>query len=137
MSLVKIDWRPSSRKLKHFGIAMAVLCAMASAILYYKGHAYTALGLVVFGVAAGWLGIRNAKPAIYVYWLWMGISLVLGLVVSPIVFMLFYYTVITPIGLFMRLIGRDKLMLKRPANAKTYWVDLSTITDRSRYERQF
>ncbi|MBN1258066.1 MAG: hypothetical protein JXA52_10225, partial [Planctomycetes bacterium] len=71
-----------------------------------------------------------------VYWAWMGFSFVIGNITNFILLTVFYYLVITPIGLLMRLTGRDKLMLKKPQR-DSYWCDVEQITNKSRYERQF
>jgi hypothetical protein len=34
---------------------------------------------------------------------------------------LFFWFIVTPLGLFLRLLGQDALRLKRPSNATTYW----------------
>ena len=47
----------------------------------------------------------------------------------------FFYGMITPMGLTMRLFGRDKLQRKN--KRASYWDDLPRSTDRARYERQF
>ena len=42
-------------------------------------------------------------------------------VVSPILLVLFYFGAVLPIGLVLRLFGKDLLRLKR--NDKTYWIE--------------
>ena len=52
--------------------------------------------------------------------IWFKFGIVLGKVVSPIVMGVIFFLVITPIGIFMRLIGKDLLNLKKTKN-QTYW----------------
>jgi hypothetical protein len=56
---------------------------------------------------------------------WYRLSLRLGFYSSQFigrcVLMLFFIAVITPLGCFLRLAGKDPLQLKRPDRVPTYW----------------
>jgi hypothetical protein len=53
---------------------------------------------------------------------WTGLGLLLFKVVNPLVLGLIYLTTVVPIGLVMRLLGRDLLSLKFDREAQSYWV---------------
>jgi hypothetical protein len=53
---------------------------------------------------------------------WTRLGLILFKVVNPVVLGLIYLTTIVPIGVFMRLTGRDLLDLKLDRQAASYWV---------------
>jgi hypothetical protein len=53
---------------------------------------------------------------------WTGLGLVLFKVVNPVVLGLIYLSTIVPIGLLLRLRGRDLLSLKLDRQAASYWV---------------
>jgi hypothetical protein len=53
---------------------------------------------------------------------WTRLGLLLFKVVNPVVLGLIYLTTIVPIGLLMRLRGRDLLSLKFDRQAPSYWV---------------
>ena len=53
---------------------------------------------------------------------WTRLGLLLFKVVNPVVLGLIYLTTIVPIGLLMRLRGRDLLSLKFDRQAASYWV---------------
>jgi hypothetical protein len=55
--------------------------------------------------------------------LWFKLGLALGSVVSPVVMALVYFTTVVPIGLIMRLMGKDMLRQKFDKNAKSYWIE--------------
>jgi hypothetical protein len=55
--------------------------------------------------------------------LWFKFGLALGAVVAPVVMALVYFTTVVPIGLIMRLMGKDMLRQKLDKNAKTYWIE--------------
>jgi hypothetical protein len=71
--------------------------------------------LVVFGLAApAHLAPLNRA--------WTRLGLVLFKVVNPVVLGVIYLSTIVPIGLTMRLMGRDLLNLKLDRQAASYWV---------------
>jgi hypothetical protein len=55
--------------------------------------------------------------------LWFKLGLALGAVVAPIVITLVYFTTVVPIGLIMRLMGKDMLRQKLDKNTKSYWIE--------------
>ena len=52
---------------------------------------------------------------------WIKFGEILGKFVPPIIMALIYFIIITPIGLLMRLIGKDLLNIKF-SQQKSYWV---------------
>ena len=46
----------------------------------------------------------------------------LGFVVSHVILTLFFFLVITPVGLVARLLGKDFLSLKLDRETQTYWI---------------
>ena len=94
------------------------------------------MALWLAGGAAGFLGLTGTRAAVPVYWLWMGIACVTGSVMSRAVLALLYYGLISPLGLVMRLTGRDPLRRRRP-QAESYWLDVAAPTSPAPYERQF
>jgi hypothetical protein len=54
--------------------------------------------------------------------IWERIGLLLHHIVSPIILAIVYFLVLTPLGLAIRLAGRDALRLRRDTSASTYWI---------------
>ena len=79
------------------------------------------------------LGIFNSKLLTPLNKLWMKFGMFLGLIVSPIVMGIVFFSVVTPIGFFMRIMGKDLLRLKGKKN--TYWIDRDNI--KSSMKKQF
>ncbi len=67
------------------------------------------------------LGLLNSKILTPFNKLWMRIGIFLGAIVSPIVMGIVYFGVITPIGIILKLFGKDVLNLKIDKNKNTYW----------------
>jgi len=96
------------------------------------------LGLIFIfiGIVGGAIGLTGTKLALPLYWVWIGIAFVLGNIMSRVVITLIYYGVITPMSFVARLLGRDKLQLKKRA-VQSYWQDISLPHEPEKYERQF
>ena len=70
------------------------------------------------------LGLINSKILTPLNKLWFKFGLLLGRIVSPVIMAVIFFLVVTPIGLFMRMIGKDLLNLKFNKN-KSYWIEKS------------
>ena len=57
--------------------------------------------------------------------LWFKFGILLGSVIAPVVMTLVYFATVLPIGLIMRLLGKDLLKQKLDKNAKSYWIKRS------------
>jgi len=55
--------------------------------------------------------------------LWFKFGILLGSIIAPIVMALVYFLTVLPMGLVMRLLGKDLLRQKLDKNAKSYWID--------------
>ena len=54
--------------------------------------------------------------------LWAKFGIILGSIIAPIVMGFVFFLVITPIGLVMKIIGKDLLSIKYDKKKETYWV---------------
>jgi hypothetical protein len=54
---------------------------------------------------------------------WLRIGRALHAVVSPAIMALIYYSTVTPIGLLLRLSGKDLLRLRFEPESPTYWIE--------------
>ena len=67
------------------------------------------------------LGLLNSKLLSPFNLVWVKFGELLGRIVAPLVIAIVYFVIVTPIGLFMRLIGKDLLSTKFSKN-KSYWI---------------
>lgn len=103
---------------------------------YAKGGHHPALMWI--GVALIVLGTILPVVLRPIYILWMGFAFTMGFFMTRVILTIFYFVVLTPVGLFFRLIGRDALQRKIDRQASTYWIEKEyPIADRSRYENFF
>lgn len=106
---------------RNFGIVFAVVFVLIAAWPLLSGEP---LRWWSIALAAAILLLAMVKPVLLALpnRLWTRLGILLGKVVSPIALGVLFYGVITPIGLVVRLLGKDPLRLKLDATADTYWI---------------
>jgi hypothetical protein len=129
--------KSSERELRKFGLMVGgVFAALGLLFLWRQKYFYPWLlwpgaGLFV----AGAILPRALK---WIYIAWMSMAFVLGFVMAHVILTLFFFLIITPIGLIARLFGQDFLKLKLDRKAKSYWIPREKhVKSPSSYERQF
>ena len=68
------------------------------------------------------LSLMNSKLLTPLNQLWSGFGLLLGNIVAPIVMGLVFFLVVTPVGIVMRILGKDLIRKKLNKNNKSYWI---------------
>ena len=80
------------------------------------------------------LGIINSKFLTPLKKGWIKLGEILGKFIAPIVMGFIYFVIITPIGILLRLFGKDLLNIKFNTN-KSYWI--KRAKDINTMKRQF
>lgn len=109
------------RILKDFGLLMACAFAIFGAIMLWR-HKFLAPYFVtaafIFTVVAYFR--PQALNRFEVLWLKFGERI--SVVATFIILTLTFYCAVTPVGLLLRLFGKDLLKLKSDPEASTYWI---------------
>ena len=130
--------KPSSRDLNLLALLFLIIPGLIGAyLLLWKGSVN---GYVWIAIGAGLCACRVVPPVFRViYKLWVGFSVILGYFVSRILMTIIFFTVITPTGLIMRIMGKDPMRRRLDSQAQTYWMAKPQETEISieRYEKQF
>ena len=105
---------------KSFGIVFFVIFIIIALWPLLKDENIRVWSIIV-SITFLTLGLLNSKILTPLNKLWMRLGILLGAIVSPIVMGVIYFGVITPIGLIMKLFGKDVLNLKIDTNKNTYW----------------
>ena len=73
-------------------------------------------------VSLVFLIITIIKPNLFTFLnkLWIKFGILLGKIISPIVMGLVFFFVVTPIGIFIKVLKKDVMSLKR--GASSYWI---------------
>jgi len=110
----------SGRELRKFGLVMAGAFGVLGGLAAWRGRA---AGPVLLGVAVAFLLLGLAFPRLLrpVEKAWMAVARAIGVVMTHVILTLFYYLVITPFGIAMRIAGRDPLKLKAAPARESFW----------------
>ena len=105
---------------RSFGILFSILFAIIAFWPIINGNPLR-LWLIPVSVIFLVLGLLNSKLLNPLNVVWVKFGELLGRIIAPIVMAIIYFIIVTPIGLFMRLIGKDLLNIKF-SQANTYWI---------------
>ena len=106
---------------KNFGIVFFIvflLVALYPLINYQEIRTWSILVSIIFL----FLGLINSVILTPLNKLWFIFGIFLGKIISPLIMGIIFFFVVTPIGLLMRLFGKDILNLKYNKN-NTYWIE--------------
>ena len=129
--------KSGKKELRQFGVTLAVVLCVIGCWLWWKESQWQVYLFIAAGVlllpAVVFPGLL--KPF---HRLWMTLGLCMGWLVTGVLMIVLFYLVVTPIGLLMRLRGRDPLKQSFDREAGSYWIprDRATV-DKKDYERQF
>ena len=139
MPLIDINWNPNRRDIRSFGlIGLVVLTAVSLVLFFLKGFSFK-VSLIIFflGLFIFLSSIISFKLTKLIYLSLTFLTFPIGLFISFLLMSIFYFGLITPLGIFFRLIGRDALNRKFEPDMKSYWIERKKITDIKRYFHQF
>ena len=109
------------------------------AVVLYGHYAAQIAALIVVSVTAviGLAGLVAPPVVRPVYVVWMALAFPIGWTVSHLMMAVVFYLVVTPIGIIMRMCGRDPMRRRIDRSAKSYWVRRPSTTNIKHYFRQF
>ena len=146
-NLVELNWRPDDRTLRQFGfIALAGFGLLGGLAWAERGMFGFGLGTArapVAGLFAALALISLAFSLVFPRGNWpiyvglSAIALPIGFVLSYLIMGTLFYAIIAPIGLLLRLFGKDPMNRGFLRAAPTYWVDARPPRPKESYFRQF
>jgi hypothetical protein len=125
------------REVRRFGYLFAVVLSIIALYTLYRGSLQWPwfLGAAMVFLVAGLAAYPLLRP---VYLGWMKFAFVLGWINTRILLGLMFFLVFTPIGVVLRLTGKDLLDQKIDRSAKSYWIKRERKEfDPERYKRLF
>ena len=141
MAIVTIDWHPDARHLRRWAIFTAIaLGAVGALFRFVDWGAFAAArpiapflwGFGAYALVTAGTGTRAGLPA---YWAWMAFAWAVGTALGTVALGAVFYGVVTPMGLLARMVGRDRLELRREPGTRSMWRPLPA--HRHDPERQF
>lgn len=106
---------------KSFGIVFAIVFFLIALWPIIKSDDIRIWSLIV-SIIFLILGIMNSSILTPLNKIWFRFGIFLGNLIAPVVMGIIFFFVVTPIGLIMRLLGRDLIKLKKN-NENSYWTE--------------
>tara|TARA_B100000575_G_C22928015_1_gene537935 strand:- start:166 stop:543 length:378 start_codon:yes stop_codon:yes gene_type:complete len=78
------------------------------------------------------LGILNSKILAPLNKGWVKFGELLGRIIAPFVMFLVFFIILTPIGIILKMFGKDLLKIKKNRLTKSYWIHRKNITSMNR-----
>jgi len=107
--------------LRKFGLMVGGAFLLLGGWLLFR-HKVAAPYFLALGLLLAASGLVAPRALKIVYIAWMSLALTMGLFISTLILTLFYFLVVTPLGLTGRLFGKDFLAENLNPNAKSYWL---------------
>ena len=137
MTVGTMDRGPSERELRWFGVLVFVVFAAVGGVVLWRLESSRA-AQVLWSVGGAFALIYYASRPLLrpLHASWMRLTSPLAWAVSHLVLAVIYFGIITPIGVVMRLFGRDKLERRFEPATDSYWIARESGEDTARYLRQ-
>jgi len=145
--MLQINLKPSTKQLRQFGyIAVVALSIIATLAYLKKGLLGIDFGestplvagfLLGTGLLLGLFSILAPGLNRYPFLALTFITYPIGFCLSYVIMIFLFYGVITPVGLILRLVGRDPLQRRFDKGAASYWVSPRERRSKEDYFKQF
>lgn len=137
MTALTLGRQATSSELLWFGVVFAAVFGVLGSVIGWQAQSLAA-AKILWGIGLGGAALYYAVRPLRVpfFHLWMALVLPLGWVISHLLLGFVYYGIVTPLGLLMRLFGRDKLGMRFDPEADSYWFARDSQQDPRRYFRQ-
>lgn len=129
--------RPKTlRELRNFGLVMAGAFALLGAVAAWRGRpaAPYLFALVVVFLLPALAWPRILAP---IERGWMKLAEAIGSVMTVVILTLAFIVVFTPMGLILRLLGKDLLGVKPDRKLQTYWTPVEVDGPATRPDKPF
>lgn len=130
--------KTENRRALEFAAILAVAGVGFGALSLWRHHTGRAAIFAGAGVAALALALVARPLWIRLFRLWMGLAEALGWVMTRVLLTVFYFLVLTPVGLFRRWTGRPTLDTAWRDGKASYWIDKDPVEPTvDRYAKRF
>ena len=120
---VKLRIKEDPREWRKFVLVLGCFISLITYLLYRRGIVSQLFlnNLFIFAgvlVITGFLFPRSVRP---IYRGAMTFSHFMGQIMGKVILTIFFYFILTPLGLLLRMTGKDLLNLKSSSNVSSYW----------------
>ena len=107
---------------KSFGIFFSIIFILLGVYLFLADFIYISIFLFYLSLIFFLISIIKPNELLQLNRFWMRLGFILNVIISPIILGIIYFGLFSIIAFFMKIYGRDELILKLKTK-KTYWKD--------------
>jgi len=123
---------------QQFALMLPVVLGLLAALAWWRENPKASLGLLIAGPAICLVALVLPPVWLRVFRLWMKLGAALNFVMTRVILTIFYYLILTPFSLVMRLFGKAPLDLAWKDGKQTYWLDKEPVEGGlERYRKQY
>ncbi len=132
-----VQWNPSATELRTFARAMLIGFAVIGLLAAWRQGGFGPATFTLWAIGAG-LAIAAFVPVVgkFAYLAIYVVSGIIGFVISRIILTLVFYLLFAPLGLVLKVMGKDFLHARRNP-AATEWIAHPRVSDRQSFYRRF
>jgi len=130
--------RSETREARRFGVILTILLLAVAGFSFWRDHPGRAIAL-----ASAAALVLTCTVLVFALWLrffrlWMKFAEALSWVMTRVLLSIFFFLILTPVGLVMRLFGKAPMDLAWKDGKSTYWIDKPEVEySTERYSKQF
>ena len=113
---------------RNFGLVFSVFFLILGLWPLINNNAIN-IWLIIISLIFLFLGLMNSKILYPLNKLWFKFGIALGTIIAPIVMGIIFFFLITPIGLLMKITGKDLLNTKYNKKINSYWIKRDKSVD--------
>lgn len=127
-----------SREARRFGIVLSIVLLVVGVVIPTIKKSPIHLWAVYASGTVFTLSVFVTKAFVPIFKAWMKVAHLISKIISSIILGLFFYLIISPVGIVMKCFGRDPLSRKWKKDDNSYWIKRDPkLSDPKRIERQF
>jgi hypothetical protein len=137
-ALIDKDREPSERELRWFGVLFLGFALVIAWLMHARAGRVVLPLLLSLGatlLACVYYAVPGLRRALLRGW--VSVTYPLGWLGSHLALAVFFFLVLTPIGLAMRLAGRDPLQRALERDRTSYWLPRRGTANAKRYWNQY
>lgn len=146
--MITIELNPGRRTLRLFGRYTGAFVVLLGAWvcwrhtllgMHFSAETTKTLSVSLWSAGAAMFLLGIVQPQ-WLRWVYIAMNVVafpIGWVVSHLILFVVFYLFFVPLGIILKLIGRDALHRKPDTDAKTYWIDHSPPRSAKGYFNQY
>jgi hypothetical protein len=121
----RVPARLSAQEGRKFGLTVGIAFLVLAALSRWRGHELVPYVLGGVGLALASAAVLVPAHLGPVQRAWMGLARAISRVTTPIFMGIVFFVIITPVGLLMRVLGRNPIRHK-PVN-HSYWMPRAKV----------